>query len=613
MPSHLGHGMHVPYLDRGPKAQSTYHTLTNLPFEMRPKLQNRYEYVTRPSSVHQPLEPRTKTPTSPRRTSLGFVRDVKKDEQKEMSGVEYAKFLKENERTLGPSGFLDSRRYNHTFNVRGLTVPPPRAGVAALKKPDSEPTNVINLAHKTAAYEKEFERRMKIIEDHMWQHKQEEREIKRVEGDVIKKKRLLQRNMREYENAMAKKMLDEEKRLNTTIEQTEKVKVEATHAKEERTKQRIAKAHDDLQQAKAKLRKNALIVTDAERQYRLKLTELETRKIEIDRITREFEEKLKRKEEATFRLTKQLGELSIAMNMESMKGRVAATENKKQERVSATKYIHENRHHDLELEKKLAKSDGLNRAAQNRRRQHSANMVQKKDHLSERGREGDRRVTDTKNMMENNIANQKKLKEDKDAEGFYKQKKQYERNVEEHVLRKNIALQQIQNMRREMAMKKQENWEKTYENNYRDFTRRRNEDLIRTFHRIVNHDNEMDHQLYQKCRQFDFGRKSQEQTLKKMEEQLNRARLRNNTKLRQDMTESDSKEHDIQNKIAKTKAELFRAQNQRSSAEYMLRRFRGAAKETEYIYNERLREQKRLMRIGARTDTYLEQQTIPVM
>lgn len=39
-------------------------------------------------------------------------------------------------------------------------------------------------------------------------------------------------------------------------------------------------------------------------------------------------------------------------------------------------------------------------------------------------------MTDTKNMMENNIANQKKLKEDKDAEGFYKQKKQYERNVE---------------------------------------------------------------------------------------------------------------------------------------------------------------------------------------
>lgn len=32
--------------------------------------------------------------------------------------------------------------------------------------------------------------------------------------------------------------------------------------------------------------------------------------------------------------------------------------------------------------------------------------------------------------MEENVSNQKKFKEDKDAENFYKQKKQYERNVE---------------------------------------------------------------------------------------------------------------------------------------------------------------------------------------
>lgn len=64
---------------------------------------------------------------------------------------------------------------------------------------------------------------MLSLQDHMWQHKQEEREIKRVEGDVNKKKRLLQRNMREYENAMSKKMLDEEKRLNATIARSEEV------------------------------------------------------------------------------------------------------------------------------------------------------------------------------------------------------------------------------------------------------------------------------------------------------------------------------------------------------------------------------------------------------
>ena len=34
----------------------------------------------------------------------------------------------------------------------------------------------------------------------MWQHKQEERELKRVEGDIIKKQRSLRKEMRDFEN-----------------------------------------------------------------------------------------------------------------------------------------------------------------------------------------------------------------------------------------------------------------------------------------------------------------------------------------------------------------------------------------------------------------------------
>ena len=34
----------------------------------------------------------------------------------------------------------------------------------------------------------------------MWQHKQEERELKRVEGDVIKNQRIVRKELRDYEN-----------------------------------------------------------------------------------------------------------------------------------------------------------------------------------------------------------------------------------------------------------------------------------------------------------------------------------------------------------------------------------------------------------------------------
>lgn len=46
-------------------------------------------------------------------------------------------------------------------------------------------------------------------------------------------------------------------------------------------------------------------------------------------MEKEFEERLQRKENETFQLSKELADLAIAMNMEAMKGRVMTTEFKK--------------------------------------------------------------------------------------------------------------------------------------------------------------------------------------------------------------------------------------------------------------------------------------------
>ena len=46
----------------------------------------------------------------------------------------------------------------------------------------------------------DFERRTKLIEDHMWQHKQEEREIKRIDGDIVKNQRIVKNTLRDFEN-----------------------------------------------------------------------------------------------------------------------------------------------------------------------------------------------------------------------------------------------------------------------------------------------------------------------------------------------------------------------------------------------------------------------------
>ena len=40
------------------------------------------------------------------------------------------------------------------------------------------------------------------FQDHMWQHKQEERELKRVEGDIIKNQRAVRHTLRDFGNGM---------------------------------------------------------------------------------------------------------------------------------------------------------------------------------------------------------------------------------------------------------------------------------------------------------------------------------------------------------------------------------------------------------------------------
>ena len=43
---------------------------------------------------------------------------------------------------------------------------------------------------------------MFMLQDHMWQHKQEERELKRTEGDIIKNQRSVRQTLRDFENGI---------------------------------------------------------------------------------------------------------------------------------------------------------------------------------------------------------------------------------------------------------------------------------------------------------------------------------------------------------------------------------------------------------------------------
>lgn len=180
--------------------------LTDLPFERNALIHSRYNAICRPGSA------------PPLKGDEDIQRTTSKD---------YAAFLKDQERKVGPDGFLDSNRYSHSFLLKKDATGRRRAASVA-----GQPS-VVSLTSRIHQDKKDYDRRIKVIEDHMWQHKQEERELKRTEGDIIKNQRAVRHTLRDFENAINKKRMAEEKKLSQGLEKYTVLRRDHIHKKEE--------------------------------------------------------------------------------------------------------------------------------------------------------------------------------------------------------------------------------------------------------------------------------------------------------------------------------------------------------------------------------------------
>ncbi|KAK6192743.1 hypothetical protein SNE40_004165 [Patella caerulea] len=78
--------------------------------------------------------------------------------------------------------------------------------------------SVVSLQDKIKKEEQNHGKCLKVIEDLMWQHKQEERELKRTEGDIVKNQQIVRHTLRDYEHAINKKKMAEAKKLSHSLD-----------------------------------------------------------------------------------------------------------------------------------------------------------------------------------------------------------------------------------------------------------------------------------------------------------------------------------------------------------------------------------------------------------
>ncbi|XP_048761242.1 trichohyalin-like isoform X2 [Ostrea edulis] len=553
--------------------------LTDLPFERNALIHSRYSAICRPGSA----------------PPLNAEEDVQKSSSKD-----YAAFLKDQERKVGPDGFLDSNKYSHSFLLKKDASGRRRAASV------SGHSSVVTLTARIQQDKKDYQRRIKVIEDHMWQHKQEERELKRTEGDIIKNQRTVRHTLRDFENAINKKRMAEEKKLSQGLEKYTVLRRDHVHKKEDLTKSRTQNNVHANQTFKDQDRKTQLSKSDLSRQYKSKMSELDLKRTEVMRMSTDYEVKMKKKEEEQFRLKQELADLAIKLNMEAQKGRKQKFDKEKERRKDQTNKIQEDLTAERTVENKLMRSDGDTKAAESTKRKLSADLTVTKSHLDIKKRDEQRHLTDTQFRLVDNSNIQKQLNEAAEYAEMDLKAKQIDKNVDAHNMRRIHLMNSSLKSRKEKGAQHEEICQSRFKKRYNEKQRLDHEDSLKFFQKMVTKGDEMEHSLYNKMRNAEYARQKQEQTVRRMQQQLADLKRKNAIRVKTELAETHREEKDLEQSLIREKAELDKVHSQREDSYVKLQKHRQNLKEDKHILMEHEREHTRLLRIGAKTDISTE-------
>ncbi|XP_022112149.1 trichohyalin-like [Acanthaster planci] len=539
---------------------------------------------------------------------------------------EYAAFLREQERKCGPEGFLDSKKYTHSFQVRGKVLEtksnkpkkpddeeqpkPTQVGLLGVststgRKPGQERSKmdtVVDLLNRVEKDKEDYEKRMKIIEDHMWQHKQEERELKRSEGDIIKSQHMLRRTMKDFELAINRKKQAEAKKILENKQKEFLITNDHIHKKENLTKDRIEKAINKDQQIKDEDRKSFLTIGDLERKYRAKIAEIELRRAEVQKLSEEFTDRMKTKEEETFALNKELAEIALTINMEAQKQRKTAVDTSKDSKTESKEKIKTDNEMETHFDTKLRRNVSKAGQFENNKRRLSLDLAQFSVNMLEKNRDGGRQLLDTRNRLQENSTTQRKLQEAALTAKLDHTNKKIEQKLRSHDLKKQRRLQHITALKKKEHEKELKDWEERFSKKQYDATRREYEDTLKHAVRTVTKQEEIEHDLSTRVRTSEYARKQREQQCKRMQQQLAELRRKNDQRLKQQMIECYQKEKELEQKLLREQSELYKSHVNREEGYVSLQQHRMMMKEDRIILNETAKEHERLVRIGEKTD-----------
>ncbi|CAF1161642.1 unnamed protein product [Adineta steineri] len=536
--------------------------------------------------------------------------------------VNYAEFLKKHERYMTKGGYLDSNR-----RVRSLERQQNDSNVpqnqnsslrnslpASINKSSSTPTlkpskkskqpseielpSIISVSTNIEHNQKEYDRQLRLIEGQVIKSKENELELKRSERDVKREQRPLHYTLKELDIDGPKKRFDAERFQSKNPDEKELSK-----KKDQQNKQRPDHVVDLIQTGKDADRENVLVCNDLARQYRIKANDIETKHQKLAEIHSEFENKRLEKAAEENRVKKEVGDIVMALHLESQKGKNDKSEYSNllsRERIDTIK-------HDLRQEETFEERLNKTRVYVKNyglERQHLfADATAQRAIIDVKQREAARRIIDTKNRLEKIYAKQRALNEDAAiAQQDRRAAELMTKIADVDNRRTQLASQYLrEKIEREVAFETEGAAKAKVQ--YAEQETRQHEDHLRHFQKTASKNEEAEHDLQESLKQVEYERRKKEIEVKQIREELNRKKKLDAINVRKEISRAEHEEKELEEQIIKEKAELDKLHSRREDSYLRLIKHRDQIRDNRILLETHQREYERLLRVHARSQS----------
>ncbi|CAF0981483.1 unnamed protein product [Didymodactylos carnosus] len=540
--------------------------------------------------------------------------------------VNYADFLKNHGRFMTKNGYVDSKRRIRSLHRQQEESISSSAGVGSSKLPGlfetfgkhslsrsaditprqrltTDGQSAIAIATNLEQKKKEFDKHMRLIEEQMIKAKQVERETKRQEGDIKKEQRSLHHTLKELAVDSTKKRFDAEKNLSKNLEEKDKIEREFVKKREQQTKQRTERVVDTLQSTKDKDRKNVLACNDLARQYRTKVNELDIKHKELNRLHTDFEQKIQMKEIEENRIKKELGEIALALNMEAQKTKTDLKEFQQLMNRDKIMAIKTDLNEEQKHEQKMNQTSVHVKNYDLERRRLSGDITLHKSALDLKQREAVRRIVDTKNRLENIYVKQRELNKAASVAEQDRRAIELITKVENVNNRRNQLMSQYLRDKTEKSEEKEVLGSEKAKVSYIDLETKQHEDHLKHFQKIMNKNEEQEHDLYKNVKEAEFSRRKKEQDVKKLQGELVKTKRVHAEKIKGEISKAEKTEKEIKQQLVKEKSRLDKLHAKREDSYLKLLHQREHIRDSKSLLETHEKEHERLLRVQARSQS----------